>query len=243
MATVIGTVESIEGKFFAKDTDGNIIELKVGDTIFQDMIVFGDQGNSEAAQISIAVPNLDNVVLYGLQQQTFDSSLIDGLSDEDGLAVETVDRVLDESLYAEVEAQDAEKEEDDLEETAAGDEEIEKTEEVLDLFATRDGGQTDINTGLRDADQLETAAGDEEIEKTEEGLSQFATRDGGQTDINTGLRDADNLETAAGNEAPRSSEAGESEFDARDGDEVDVNTDLRVASFDPYDPPSDPTNN
>ena len=53
MNTLIGTVKGIEGKFFAKDADGNIVELSNGDSIMEGMIVFGDQDNPSTAYINI----------------------------------------------------------------------------------------------------------------------------------------------------------------------------------------------
>ena len=51
MNTPIGKIESITGKFFAKDLSGKVIELKVGDTITENMVVFGDKNNPASAAI------------------------------------------------------------------------------------------------------------------------------------------------------------------------------------------------
>ena len=47
MNTPIGKIESITGKFFAKDLSGKVIELKVGDTITENMVVFGDKNMTQ----------------------------------------------------------------------------------------------------------------------------------------------------------------------------------------------------
>jgi len=45
MKVVIGTVKTLNGEFFAKDSHGDIVELHVGDKITQDMVVFGADGS------------------------------------------------------------------------------------------------------------------------------------------------------------------------------------------------------
>ncbi|NOR58398.1 MAG: hypothetical protein GQ474_07735, partial [Sulfurimonas sp.] len=154
MATIIATVKGLEGKFFAKDAVGNIIELKNGDFITQDMLVFGDKSNLASATIEIAMfDNNDKIVLTGTQEQAFDSSLIDGESYESGLASKSVKDALDEDLYADEDAIGKEDKEDlaVLDETAAGEERAKTSAAGEGQFEDRDGAQTDIVAGLRDA--------------------------------------------------------------------------------------------
>ena len=54
MASKVGIVESInDGKFFTKDSSGNTKELKVGDNIYENEIVFSDGSNSSNSEIEL----------------------------------------------------------------------------------------------------------------------------------------------------------------------------------------------
>ena len=153
MATKIATVSSLEGKFFAKDKDGNVVELKNGDTISKDMTVFGDKNNPASANIKFVMNDGANeIVLTGTQEQAFDSSLNDEPSHESGLSKESIEKALIKELYAQEDKTDT-KEEDlgILDETAAGEEQAKQNEGGEGQFEARDAGQTDIVAGLRDA--------------------------------------------------------------------------------------------
>ncbi|MEA2074014.1 MAG: Calx-beta domain-containing protein, partial [Campylobacterota bacterium] len=156
MATVIATVESIEGKFFAKDLDGNTVELNRGDSITEGMVVFGDSTNPTSASIDIAREDGgDNILLLANDEQTFDESLFEDSNIEDALASESMEDMLssesslDEEIYSdEVDSDEEEGSEED--ETEAGDEK-KKQDESSAEFAARDGNAVDVNSDLRDA--------------------------------------------------------------------------------------------
>ena len=77
MASKVGIVESINnGKFFAKDSLGNTKELKNGDIIYENDVVFSDGSNSSNSEIRVALEGEDIIVLKNGVQQLFDSSLI-----------------------------------------------------------------------------------------------------------------------------------------------------------------------
>ena len=77
MASKVGIVESINnGNFFAKDSLGNTKELKNGDIIYENDVVFSDGSNSSNSEIRIALEGEDIIVLKNGVQQLFDSSLI-----------------------------------------------------------------------------------------------------------------------------------------------------------------------
>ncbi|PHQ64700.1 MAG: hypothetical protein COB99_08220, partial [Sulfurimonas sp.] len=142
MRTVIGSVETLNGKFFAKDAEGNIIELKIGDEITQDMIVFGDEENSASANIKMAMLNDEEaVVVEANGERSFDESI----SFED----EEFDLDLSSEEEAETTADDEDEEFD--EETESGDEKAKDSEGGSDQFAARDGNAVDVNSGLRSA--------------------------------------------------------------------------------------------
>lgn len=77
MKAKVGIVQAINnGKFFVKDSSGNTTELKNGDTIYENDLVFSDGTNSSLAQITVALEGEDVIVLKDGVQQLFDSSLI-----------------------------------------------------------------------------------------------------------------------------------------------------------------------
>lgn len=81
MAQVIGYIKSLQnGVFFAKDVHGEVRELKSGDQIFKDELVFGAQNNPQNAQVIIDVTLTDasDIVLSGTDQLYADISVIGG---------------------------------------------------------------------------------------------------------------------------------------------------------------------
>ena len=148
MKTIIGTVQALDGKYFAKDADGSVITLKVGDTITEDMIVFGDVSNSANAMIQVTILNLDDsIVLRGNDEQLFDSSLFDNDTLNDPIANESLSEAFDSSVLSEETDENAQ----DDEETAAGEETAPGGQSLDDVFAARDGNSVDINTNIRNA--------------------------------------------------------------------------------------------
>ena len=154
MATIIGTVKDLDGKFFAKDTDGNVVELKEGDVITEGMVVFGDKGNLESDAINIAMENgVEDIMLSGLEEQLFDSSLTDDSNFDDALALDSVNDALNGDLYADEDLDESGNAEEfiNTDETASGTEVPKTSEGGEDEFRERDGRETDIVSDLRDA--------------------------------------------------------------------------------------------
>jgi len=156
MANIIANVASLEGKFFTKDLDGNIHELKEGDSITKGMLVFGDANNLDSAQIAITpTDGSKDILLMANQEQAFDDSLSEDINYEDALFSDSVNDVLsearafDETLYSDEDVSDQE-ENTEEEETEAGDEKKKQDEGSAD-FAARDGNLVDVNSDLRDA--------------------------------------------------------------------------------------------
>ncbi|WP_321777614.1 hypothetical protein [Sulfurimonas sp.] len=166
MATDVAIVSSLEGKFFAKDQDGNVVELKNGDTISKDMTVFGDKNNPASANIKFVMNDGANeIVLTGTQEQAFDSSLNDEPSHESGLSKESIEKALIKELYAQEDKTDT-KEEDlgILDETAAGEEQAKQNEGGEGQFVDRDAIQTDVTTKLR-SNKFELDEKPQEVER------------------------------------------------------------------------------
>lgn len=159
MASKVGIVESInDGKFFAKDSLGNTKELKNGDIIYENDVVFSDGSNSSNSEIRVALEGEDIIVLKNGVQQLFDSSLIAStFGDEEMVfAKESIDAMLDShsditNVWSNLNEEGFSDYQDITEEeTAAGEEEEEILEEgSIGQFASRDGDITDIVSDLR----------------------------------------------------------------------------------------------
>ncbi|MDD2790852.1 MAG: Calx-beta domain-containing protein, partial [Sulfurimonas sp.] len=154
MKTIIGTVEKVEGKFFAKDISGKVTMLHVGDKITSDMLVYGDKSNSASATIQVAMVELGKIIyLTGTEEQLFDASLSADLLESEGIHFENLNAALAKTIQADKDT--AQKDANDdlavLDDTAAGQERAKSTDTVEGVFASRDGASTDINSDLRDA--------------------------------------------------------------------------------------------
>ena len=153
MATVTGIVKGLEGKFFAKDADGKIVELQNGDRITSEMIVFGDSSNPATAQIQVAMLGSNNVItVSGAGEQAFDASVNGDKDDLEEVALAEENVSGSEGILAALEDETTGENVDavDDEETAAG-EDGQTKDGVEGEFADRDGSETDIVAGLRDA--------------------------------------------------------------------------------------------
>jgi hypothetical protein len=143
----IGKVSNLTGKFFAKDLDGNIVELKQGDEIVEGMIVYGDSANNKSDSINITLNNNEVISMLSSQEQIFDNSMVSNIDDvsEDILNAESFDAFLDLLFVNEGDADILE------EETTEGNEEVDPQSEDGANFAARDGSITDVLSDLRDA--------------------------------------------------------------------------------------------
>ena len=153
MSTIIGKVQGLEGRVFAKDADGNVVELDHGDEITQGMTVFGDSSNSTSDMITVAMVGTGQVVnLSGSGEQLFDSSLVDEEEVDAALAEETVESA--NGIVAELEENettDTDNQEEVTDVTAAGEVNVNGSGDSAGTFDARDGSAIDITAGLRDA--------------------------------------------------------------------------------------------
>jgi len=156
MSNIIGTVKNITGHFFARDKLGNVIELKNGDEITQDMLVYGANGNPASSVVEISLLTNGNIVdINGNQRQLFDSSVIaqQDKIEEIGISQEAVNVALDPSIYLNESdnSQNTQENSDGLiANTALGTERIQDSGSVGE-FDTRAGDSVNINSTLRDA--------------------------------------------------------------------------------------------
>lgn len=160
MSTIAGSIKTLSnGKFFVKDENGSIRELKVGDTIYENDTVYGEAGNSKSAKIEIALASNDIIVLSQGQKQLIDASLLESAYGEEELFFTTETALANLEAYREMVDvvsdlrnakwnDEASKAKDD-EETTAGKEEAEDEDGSTAKFATRDGNMTDIESDLR----------------------------------------------------------------------------------------------
>lgn len=159
MKAKVGIVQAInDGKFFAKDSSENTKELRNGDIIYENDVVFSDGSNSSSAQITVALEGEDIIVLKNGVQQLFDSSLIASTfgNEEMVFAKESIDAMLDShsdvpNVWSNLNEEGFSGYQDVTEEeTAAGEEDEEVLEEgSIGQFALRDGALVDVISDLR----------------------------------------------------------------------------------------------
>ncbi len=183
MAQAIGTVKTLTGKFFAKESSGDVIELKIGDEITQGMIVFGGDENSATSKIDIQIISNDNIMtLSGTQSQLFDISMIEqqGHTEEIGISTDSINAALDSNMHNQNMQNNQNSHDSLLAESAQG---VEKTHEAdgNQHFDARTGNVVDVNSNLHSA---KFVSSDIDVN------SRFDARTGDMTDINSDLRDA-----------------------------------------------------
>ena len=155
MKVIIGTVKELSGKFYAKDADGKVTELHIGDKILKGMVVYGAEGNSANAHVNIDVKSNGEILeVQGNQQQLFDLSLVqDHGNNGEFLSQKNIEQALDKTgVYAEDGATDNKEKAGNIndDETAAGSEAVVGHIQA-DQFALRDNAFVDVHSSLRDA--------------------------------------------------------------------------------------------
>ncbi|MBP6497314.1 MAG: hypothetical protein KA253_01435, partial [Campylobacteraceae bacterium] len=161
MARVIGYVKLLQnGTFFAKDAQGVIRELKAGDQIFQNELVYGDPKNSQNAQVIIDITLTDakDITLLGSAELYTDLTIIGGSFDKEE-AIASEDTLQDawklSTLTPNIEGQ-VDTPAAGLEETAAGEQGPTDNARFDTSFNTRTGDIGNVATSLRSASILET---------------------------------------------------------------------------------------
>ncbi|MCT7492837.1 hypothetical protein [Aliarcobacter cryaerophilus] len=170
----ITTVKELSGKFFVETKNGEIFELKIGDTIRENDIVFGSETNQAGSKIDILLENNSILTLDGLERVLFDITVLSSNLDNSIQTAFTQDQV--QSLLSEPSNIDfsawgadfvAENIDITEEETAAGEEEEVTSEGSIGTFALRDGSLVDIESDLRKKSFAKTQTFNE-VEKSEE---------------------------------------------------------------------------
>ncbi|MAD42158.1 MAG: hypothetical protein CL623_07175, partial [Arcobacter sp.] len=85
MMKEIGIIKSIDnGKFYFKDTDGNVIELKVGDKVFLGMEIYGDDTNTLDSVLILEFINSNELIdIRGFDSVHFTQEYFDFLIKND----------------------------------------------------------------------------------------------------------------------------------------------------------------
>lgn len=171
----ITTVKELSGKFFVETKNGEIFELKIGDTIRENDIVFGSETNQAGARIDILLENNSILTLDGLERVLFDITVLSSNLDNSIQTAFTQDQLqslLSEPSNIDFSAWGADFIADNIditeEETAAGEEEDDADGEgSIGTFALRDGSLVDIESDLRKKSFAKTQTFNE-VEKSEE---------------------------------------------------------------------------
>ena len=154
MAIIAGSVTNLSnGIFSVKDENGNVRVLKVGDKIYENDTVFGDNGNSSSSRLEILLSGNDVIVLSEGQEQLIDSSLIETAfgTEELFFTRESIDSKLENQDFDETVFNDVENVDITEEETAAGEEQAEEDSDISAFFNQRSADTTNITSDLRDA--------------------------------------------------------------------------------------------
>lgn len=156
MARVIGIVKVLQdGEFFVKDAQGAVKQLKSGEEILENDLVYGAPNNPSNAQIVIDITIADSgdLTVLGSSQLHVDLSVIDGGFEKEE-AVVAKEAVSDAWKQSTANANPAETQEATaagaLEEPAAGDALVDTERAGSTLFDVRSGAIGDVSTTLRD---------------------------------------------------------------------------------------------
>src|SRR5574344_469565 len=171
----ITTVKELSGKFFVETKNGEIFELKIGDTIRENDIVFGSETNQAGARIDILLDDNSILTLDGLEKVLFDVTVLSSNLDSSIQTAFTQDEaqaLLSEPSNIDFSAWGADFVAENIditeEETAAGEEEDDADGEgSIGTFALRDGSLVDIESDLRKKSFAKTQTFNE-VEKSEE---------------------------------------------------------------------------
>ncbi|MCT7533817.1 hypothetical protein N5U22_10360 [Aliarcobacter cryaerophilus] len=152
----LAKIQSIaEGQFFVKDSLGNLVELKVGDTVSLNDIIVAASSNTDLSKIEILF-DTNELIILSQGEQLLDATLLASTFGNEELAFDKQE--VDETLNAWNNAQDGDA--TDMETAAgdvteqatnAGDERAADGGALRSKFNSRDGDATDIVSDLREA--------------------------------------------------------------------------------------------
>ncbi|MCT7487983.1 hypothetical protein N5T63_03565, partial [Aliarcobacter cryaerophilus] len=151
----LAKIQSIaQGQFFVKDSLGNLVELKVGDTVSLNDIIVAASSNTDLSKIEILF-DTNELIILSQGEQLLDATLLASTFGNEELAFDKQE--VDETLNAWNNAQDGDA--TDMETAAgdvteqatnAGDERAADGGALRSKFNSRDGASTDVRSDLRD---------------------------------------------------------------------------------------------
>ena len=164
MATLLGTISNLDGKFYAKSQDGSLRELSIGDAIYEGEIVVGDSANGSVDSLIVSMDDGNDIVVLGSQTQSFDASLTPETFSEDETVTEpsTIASMLEEN--GDLTAEELE----ELETAAGGDAGAESTDGGPAVFAQMLGTETDVSANIGDVEYTEEKTSKKSIDESEE---------------------------------------------------------------------------
>ncbi|MCT7493453.1 hypothetical protein [Aliarcobacter cryaerophilus] len=152
----LAQIQSIaQGQFFVKDSLGNLVELKVGDTVSLNDTIVAASSNTDLSKIEILF-DTNELIILSQGEQLLDATLLASTFGNEELAFDKQE--VDETLNAWNNAQDGDA--TDMETAAgdvteqatnAGDERAADGGALRSKFNSRDGDATDIVSDLREA--------------------------------------------------------------------------------------------
>ncbi|MCT7517487.1 immunoglobulin-like domain-containing protein, partial [Aliarcobacter cryaerophilus] len=151
----LAQIQSIaQGQFFVKDSLGNLVELKVGDTVSLNDTIVAASSNTDLSKIEILF-DTNELITLSQGEQLLDTTLIASTFGNEELAFDKQE--VDETLNAWNNAQDGDAADmetaaGDVTEQAtnAGDERAADGGALRSKFNSRDGASTNVESDLRD---------------------------------------------------------------------------------------------
>ncbi|MGJ0366474.1 hypothetical protein NG777_00005, partial [Aliarcobacter cryaerophilus] len=151
----LAQIQSIaQGQFFVKDSLGNLVELKVGDTVSLNDTIVAASSNTDLSKIEILF-DTNELITLSQGEQLLDTTLLASTFGNEELAFDKQE--VDETLNAWNNAQDGDA--TDMETAAgdvteqatnAGDERAADGGALRSKFNSRDGASTNVESDLRD---------------------------------------------------------------------------------------------
>lgn len=182
----IAKVSALQGKFYAKDGNGNIRELKVGDSIAEGEVVFGDKSNSANHKIEVTLNNDVTAQVKASNEQIFDATMSATAhgNEEMSFSIAAMDAFLRHGDMVDIvsDLREADFVSEDQETIADGADSASKEgKEILDEETTEgneeaEGGELNLNFNFRDGNTVDVIS---DLRKRE-----FATRSQNYKDEN-----------------------------------------------------------
>lgn len=213
MKQAIAKVEETSGQFFIKDIDGNLVELKKGDTIYEGDTIVPSPNNNGADTIKLLTTNSQQALIFNSYEElNFTPETMEAM---EGFTFDDIQQILQ------------------LNPIQENDESGENAE-----FTSLEGSRTDINSDLRKAEFFNNPENPTTQDDTQE-ESEFTPLSGLRTDINSDLRQGEWLGISDYKILQDTNEFGnnintattDAKFTPREGDSTDIISDLRKAQW------------